>query len=236
MMRTKRTALLFALALLSLFPAHPRCAQAGSETLPAAAAFLEAYAAMELNLFDALIPNMKENPATYMDAIYLNDALRIKITLRSAATLWAEDATETGDEQSRNYVAGSTFENGKPVRIENTITARYDAEAGLFSVTVTEGSQLVSRTECLKTPYGFAAQQYIPANKKSGAPAFRILITLRDGDGMIGMEPKAKDPGALDPAEPYDAPMTLRDWFTLQGKRISVHSEEGATTEFEVKE
>ena len=207
---------------------------AASATPPTAPEFLAAYTAMEKALFDTLIPNMKENPVTYIDAIYLNDAMRIHRDLENAGILWEEDAAESGDERTNHYIGRSTIQDGKPVQFEHTITARYEAEAGRFTVSVTEEGQLLSRTQCAKTAYGYIAQHYIPKDKKRDVSSFQVLITLRDDGGMIGMEPNAKEPEELNGGVAYETPQTLRDWFVLEGQRIKVHSEEGANTEFEV--
>ena len=137
--------------------------------------FVNTYTAMESALFDTLIPNMKENPATYIDAIYLNDALRIKLTLKNAATLWADDAAESGTERTLTYIGRHAIQNGETIQIEHTLTACYEPDAGRFIVSVTENGKLLDRTECVKTEYGYIAQHYMLPDKKMNTSSLNTI-------------------------------------------------------------
>jgi hypothetical protein len=194
--------------------------------------FLESYLSAQSALFGVLVPGMKENPETAMDAIYLNSApMR---GLENAAAMWERGDTGQGDTRTATYTAGSTIQNGKLVTIEETATARYEADKGRLTNDVTRDGKLASCTECVKTEYGWIAQYYEPEDSARSRDSYRVLIAIRGGDGIIGIEPGAKQPKALNGKEAFELPLELRDRFVLDGTRIKVHSAEGADTEFDI--
>jgi predicted secreted protein len=196
--------------------------------------FIESYLSMESALFDTLISNMKEHPETSMDAVYLNDATSIRRALENAAVLWERGDTGQGDIRTATYIGGSAIKDGKPVQIEETAAARYEADKGRLTIDITRDGKSQNSTECVKTAYGYIAQHYIAQDSMIGRDSFQALISLRGADGVVGMEPKAKAPKELTGNEAFELPLELRDWFALEGPRINLHSEEGANMEFEV--
>ena len=175
-----------------------------------------------------------ENAASYDDVRYLQNAVRlIRGTLKDAAALWENDAAESGNEQTRPIVGGIAVRNGEVVQLEGTFSAKYDPDAGCITVSATEDGRLKYHAEYRKTEYGYIAQYYEPADRIRDRRSFRVLITLRDGNGIIGIEENDTQPGALSGLEAYASPHALARWFSLEGEIITIHSIFGAEMTFD---
>ncbi len=199
---------------------------------PAAPEFVEAFLSLESVFYQTMVASLRENPETYMDSVYMNDVIRIRNTLGMAVALWEDDAFGQGDTRAKTYFGRGTIQDGQPVQIDHTMTARYEADNGRFTVDVAEDGKLINRTECIKTSFGYLARYHEAGNRYYDINPFQIMVSLRDADGMIGIDPNAPPPKELTGEEAFEQPQTLRDWFALEGGIIKVHSAQGANTEF----
>ena len=103
----------------------------------------------------------------------------------------------------------------------------------LDTASVIADGKLLNCTECVKTAYGYAAQYYMSADSLRGIRSLRVLMTLRDENGMIGIETDTKQTASLMAEMPYESPQALPGQYSMERQRIQIHGMFGGNLEFD---